>query len=671
MNKRKMNNNIKSVEASRLPRDQHKSIVQLILIFLFALSTTFSFGQNTRVDSLKLDLASTSKPIERFDILNELILELTGYKGDNIDSLYCMQLLQIAQELKNDSLLAISYNWVGSYFYLNKGDNSTALEYFFKALPAAKKANDKRRISSLYFDIALVHYDLLNAEAALESTKQGAKNLPEKSHPLYYFMLIQYEASMAQYYVITKQVDSALYYANAVTKTTKKLEDQNSYRQLEATIMGAAYALQKKEKLAAKYFNTALIESNSIANTSSNLFFYTHYIPFLFSLDSIDEASNQAKDLLQIGASYDNNNLKLAAAGYLRKAFEIKNEIDSAYYYSRLEATINSEIFSQTNINRIQALAFNEQMRMAEEKAKEEAYQNQLKLYGLLVGLGVFFIIAFILYRNNRQKQKTNKVLETTLTDLKSTQSQLIQSEKMASLGELTAGIAHEIQNPLNFVNNFSDLNKELIEDLKEAVSQNDQEEVKSILKDLEENEGKITHHGKRAEEIVKSMLQHSRGGDGEKEPTDINALADEYLRLAYHGLRAKDKSFNADFKAELDPNLPKINVVPQDIGRVLLNLVNNAFQAVREVENPQVTVITRKKEDHIEICVKDNGGGIPEAIQKKIFQPFFTTKAAGQGTGLGLSMSYDIITKGHNGQLTVESKKETGTIFKIELPPT
>ncbi|MFT5570085.1 MAG: signal transduction histidine kinase [Cyclobacteriaceae bacterium] len=278
--------------------------------------------------------------------------------------------------------------------------------------------------------------------------------------------------------------------------------------------------------------------------------------------------------------------------------------------------------------------------------------------------------------------------LQHALDELKITQSQLIHSEKMASLGELTAGIAHEIQNPLNFVNNFSDLNKELITELQEAIAQNDTEEVNAILGDLAENETKITHHGKRAEDIVKSMLQHSRTGSGEKELTDINLLADEFLRLSYHGLRAKDQSgstgrFNADFKIDLDPDLPKINVVPQDIGRVLLNLINNAFQAVKGVDKPLVRVSTKKiplppfekgdskKGDFggIEVTVTDNGPGIPNDIKDKIFQPFFTTKTAGEGTGLGLSMSYDIITKGHGGTIEVDSQEGGGTKFIITIP--
>ena len=273
-------------------------------------------------------------------------------------------------------------------------------------------------------------------------------------------------------------------------------------------------------------------------------------------------------------------------------------------------------------------------------------------------------------------KQKME--LQTTLTELKSTQSQLIQSEKMASLGELTAGIAHEIQNPLNFVNNFSEVNKELIRDLKSEIQKGNIEEVNTIADDIESNEEKINHHGKRADSIVKSMLQHSRISSGKKEVTDINALCDEYLRLAYHGLRAKDKSFNGKFETDFDQTLPKINIVPQDIGRVVLNLINNAFYACTEKSKvqgatflPLVKVSTKTAGDKIEISVKDNGPGIPEHIKEKIFQPFFTTKPTGQGTGLGLSLAYDIITKGHGGELKVESGEGEGSVFTITLPGT
>jgi len=265
--------------------------------------------------------------------------------------------------------------------------------------------------------------------------------------------------------------------------------------------------------------------------------------------------------------------------------------------------------------------------------------------------------------------------VESTLSELKSTQTQLIQSEKMASLGELTAGIAHEIQNPLNFVNNFSEVNTELIEEMKEEIEKGNLEQVKIIAKDIKENEEKINHHGKRADAIVKGMLQHSRrSSSGVKEPTEINALADEYLRLAYHGLRAKDKTFNATMKTDYDETVGIINVIPQDIGRAILNLITNAFYAVNEKKKqkpegyePTVSVSTKKIGDKVLLTVKDNGNGIPQRVLDKIFQPFFTTKPAGQGTGLGLSLSYDII-KAHGGEIKVETSEGKGSTFIISL---
>ena len=292
-----------------------------------------------------------------------------------------------------------------------------------------------------------------------------------------------------------------------------------------------------------------------------------------------------------------------------------------------------------------------------------------------------------------KEIEKAYNQLETAHENLKSTQAQLIQSEKMASLGELTAGIAHEIQNPLNFVNNFSEVNKELLIEMKEEIELGNLAEVKSIANDVIANEEKINHHGKRADAIVKGMLQHSRSSSGVKEPTDINALADEYLRLAYHGFRAKDKSFNATLKTDFDPSIGMINIVPQDIGRVILNLITNAFYAVSTPKSPEgvlpheptVMVSTKlikpllgglgaKRDkgdlgaDYVEISVSDNGPGIPASALDKIFQPFFTTKPTGQGTGLGLSLSYDIV-KAHGGEIRVETKGGEGTEFIITLP--
>ena len=272
--------------------------------------------------------------------------------------------------------------------------------------------------------------------------------------------------------------------------------------------------------------------------------------------------------------------------------------------------------------------------------------------------------------------EDANKALTQTLEELKATQAQLIQSEKMASLGELTAGIAHEIQNPLNFVNNFSEVSGELIDEMTEQLEKGNNEDAKAIASEIKMSLEKINLHGKRADGIVKSMLQHSRTSNNKKEPTDINVLADEYLRLAYHGLRAKDKSFNAALKTDYDENIGLVKVISQDIGRVILNLITNAFYAVMEKKKshpegyePTVTVGTKKVDNKVMVTVKDNGTGIPQKALDKIFQPFFTTKPTGQGTGLGLSLSYDIVTKGHGGELRVETKEGESTAFSIILP--
>ena len=283
--------------------------------------------------------------------------------------------------------------------------------------------------------------------------------------------------------------------------------------------------------------------------------------------------------------------------------------------------------------------------------------------------------LELIVEERTAEITKQKDELMDAFTELKNTQSQLVQSEKMASLGELTAGIAHEIQNPLNFVNNFSEVSTELLDEMMDELKSGNTEEVLALAADVKANQEKISHHGKRAGAIVKGMLQHSRISSGKNEPTDINALCDEYLRLSYHGLRAKNKSFNADFKADLDKRLPEIKVVPQDFGRVLLNLINNAFFAVNEkskTENkdfkPSVIVKTKLEKTKVIISVSDNGSGIPEDVKEKIFQPFFTTKPTGEGTGLGLSLSYDIVTA-HGGELKVETNKDEGTEFIIILP--
>jgi signal transduction histidine kinase len=368
----------------------------------------------------------------------------------------------------------------------------------------------------------------------------------------------------------------------------------------------------------------------------------------------------------------------------LAEEYELSN-VKKSLYYRKIYDSVNEEMFGMRKVQNLQKTLGEEQRRQQQLQEGQIKKENLQRQYGFIAGLGVMLLVAFILFKNNLEKRKANVLLhhqkekvETTLQELKSTQTQLIQSEKMASLGEITAGIAHEIQNPLNFINNFAQVNEEYIEEAKGAIKSGKTDDAIDILNNLEANQKRINQHGQRADSIVKGMLQHSRSSSGQKEPTDINALVDEYVRLSYHGWKAKDKFANITLKKSLDASIKTINVVPQDIGRVILNLTNNAFYAVSEKKKtqpgeyePTVEVSSAQFDHKVEIRIKDNGNGIPETAIKKIFQPFFTTKPTGQGTGLGLSLSYDIISKEHSGAISVDSSPGEGAEFKIQLPLT
>ncbi len=454
--------------------------------------------------------------------------------------------------------------------------------------------------------------------------------------------------------------------------------------------------------LAKKYILEAIEESKLQETYRAGLGRGYHLLSDYFNaLGKTDSALFYARQALQIYQSVSVSDSKLSVYQSLAALYKLNKQPDSAFQYMQLAFNLNDSLNNSGKVRQFQNIGFNELLRVEQLEKDKIELQNAIRMYAMLGGLAVFSIIAVFLYRNNLSRKKANELLqkqkeevevqkknvEKTLVELKSTQAQLIQSEKMASLGELTAGIAHEIQNPLNFVNNFSEVNKELLAEMNEAIEKENYNEVKEIAKDVTDNEEKINHHGKRAEAIVKGMLQHSQASTGKKEPTDINKLADEYLRLAYHGLRAKDKSFNATLNTAYDETIGNINIIPQDIGRVLLNLFNNAFYAASlpskggfsdsdYKHQPTITVSTSKnppsggRGSEVLISVSDNGPGIPQKIVDKIFQPFFTTKPTGQGTGLGLSLSYDII-KAHGGEIKVETKDGEGTTLIIQIPTT
>ncbi len=498
--------------------------------------------------------------------------------------------------------------------------------------------------------------------------------------------------NLGQSYLDAKMPDSALYFEKQAEQTALQADDKNftvalarAYLGTVQMHMGDIYKALSNDSMSLNYYyrslqtTTANNNRTSLSrvclrlskyyiergNKDSALYYSLKNLAILKTLGLV--AGNETN----LGLGYENVYL----------SYKLNNQFDSAFKYQGLALVTKDSLANVRikNLAEFQKLTYSEQLRLQNVEKEKVVYQDKVRTYFLLAGIGVLLLLAIIFYRNNRQKHKAKIKIEQAYDNLKATQQQLIQSEKMASLGELTAGIAHEIQNPLNFVNNFSEVNSELIGEMKDELAKGNIDEAKTIANDIDENEQKIIFHGKRADAIVKGMLQHSRSSSGVKEPTDINALADEYLRLAYHGLRAKDKSFNATMKTDFDESIGKINIIPQDIGRVILNLITNAFYAAPlppegGFKNPQIKheptvwVSTKKVGDKVLISVRDNGPGIPQKILDKIFQPFFTTKPTGQGTGLGLSLSYDIV-KAHGGELKVETKEGEGTTFIIQLP--
>ncbi len=650
---------------------------QLAIIFLVTTICSNGYGQNKLTDSLKQLLAITKVDSSRVIVLTNLGLQ---YRNTNPDSsvYFSEKALALAQQIKFKRGEAFALTTMGLALR-EKGDLPKSLELQIKALQIAEPNNFPIEAAFCLRRIGLVYMDLNDYPTCLNYLYQALS----KQEAVQYKrgMAIEY-MNLGMTYEYMNRIDSALYFTQKAEDHKELIEDL--YPEVNR-VFGNIYARKGDYKTALQYYNKGIKTGSDLNDYRTVSFIYSDAAKMFRNLNQIDSSIVYAKKGVEFGQMASYKKGILFSATILSELLDATNPKEALDYY-KIASAAKDSLFGAGNITTIQTLFAKEEARQKEIELAKTAYKDQLKQYGLLGGLGVFSIIAIILYRNNRQKQKANAVLEKTLIDLRSTQSQLIQAEKMASLGELTAGIAHEIQNPLNFVNNFSEVNKELLIEMKEEIEKGNLDEVRAIVNDMFVNEEKINEHGRRADAIVKGMLQHSQKNNGAKEPTNINALADEYLRLAYHGLKAKDRSFNALIKTDFDESIGTVNIIPQDIGRVLLNLINNAFYAVNEKKkliadgyDPEVTVSTRmvnatenptirQSANSLIISVRDNGNGIPENIRNKIFQPFFTTKPTGQGTGLGLSLSYDIV-KAHGGELEVESTPGKCSSFHIMIP--
>ncbi len=634
------------------------------------------------------------------DILSSFLNVHAGVIRDSLNQFY-NEALSINRYMDNahDSL-----NIMNDYAQANGsiGNYPRELQNLLLALNISEKRKDTTHASAILANIIEMYMNV----GDYKSANQYTDKLATFSQPVS-FIGVNVDMYYALNYAFLNQKDSAAFYAQRTEKNAKTFFIDDDKTNAWGGIifggiyntLGRAYLKMGNDSLAKDRLQKSYYYFTHIISDYSNLYEVVYGLALYFEkVQQQDSAYWYAKQIIDIAAKQNFAQYTPDASRILVNYFQIKHLPDSALFYQQIGDKAYKSLFNAANASDFLQVSLEEQQRLqqisADQELKEQQYKNNLKMYALLAVLFVAIIVAVFILRNNRQKQKAYTLLqqqkqetddqkqkvESALVNLKATQSQLIQSEKMASLGELTAGIAHEIQNPLNFVNNFSEVNTEMVDELQAELKSGNVEEAITISNDIKENSEKINHHGKRADAIVKGMLQHSRSSTGVKEPTNINALADEYLRLTYQGLRAKDKDFNAEIKTDFDATIGKINIIPQDIGRVLLNLYNNAFYAVNEkhkecqaepVESgyePTVSVRTKKSGNSVTITVKDNGGGIPEKVKEKIFQPFFTTKPAGNGTGLGLSLSYDIV-KAHGGGIRVESKEGEGSEFVIQLP--
>jgi two-component system NtrC family sensor kinase len=581
---------------------------------------------------------------------------------------------------RNEALLLSN---IGSV-YMNQGDDAKALEYYFKSLQIAEQTEDDHKIAIALGNIGTIYSNnKFTYEKALTYYLK-ALDLSEKlkDNNIMGGLLV----NLGETYMNRNKDDSALYYFK------KSLEAYKNTENIPYSLndIGKIYTRQGNYDLAKKYHEEAL-------NYADRLTLQLDIVQSYLGLgDSYYKEGDYLKALsafknAQFTASQTNLKKELRDSYHgLALTYAALQNYGDAYKYQTLFTDIKDTLFNLDIAQKVNNLQNNFEIQkkqgqidiLTKAKAlqKLELERQKFARNTLAASLIFVFVITFILFKLYRKVGHRTLQLRRSLEDLKSAQSQLIQSEKMASLGLLTAGIGHEIQNPLNFVNNFSEINVELLQELEEGPFQKlslaDKEEAVEIITNLTQNMQKITHHGKRADAIVKGMLQHSRTSSVSKELTDINALADEYFRLSYHGLRAKDKTFNAIMKTDFDNDIDKVNIVAQDMGSVLLNLYNNAFYSVNEKKKrlpegyePKVSVSTKRINDKIEIRVRDNGTGIPQKLLDKIFQPFFTTKPTGEGTGLGLSLTYDIVTKEHNGTIHADSTDGEGAEFIIQIP--
>ena len=671
-----------------------------ILPFLF-LWCPGTLAQQSLSDSLQNRLNTSISDTTRVLVLDKLGRSLM-YSQPIVAMQYAQEGLTIAKKIGYQRGAALIQNRIGTVFRLT-GNYGRSLEAHLASVAIAKAAGDIDALARTYNNLGNLYSEQKQPQQAIDYYRKTAVLATQLNDAGLKRIAL---SNIGSEFALQNRLDSALTYTRTAYQLA--LDQQANDSQIERMILANIYKRMKRGELALRYYRASIPASLRVKNDRTLSQAYLEMAEVFQADNRLDSATIYAKKSLQLAQSSQMLTYVVRASNLLSELYEPTAPRLSVTYL-KLAAVAKDSLEQVEKVRNFQNVEFGEKVRQQDLKQAQETYRSQIILYALLGITMMAVVITLLLYRTNRQQQKAHRRLfaqqtetnqqrekaEATLAELRTTQAQLIQREKLASLGELTAGIAHEIQNPLNFVNNFSEVSADLvheIEEEREKGTERDTELEAELLGDLKQNLQKIAHHGGRASAIVRGMLEHSRSGTGEKRSVDLNALTSEYLNIAYQGLRAKDKDgsvirFNAQLITNLDPAVSQVNLMPQEIGRVLLNLLNNAFYAVRERQKtappdyqPTLTVSTRLVSPEratstahpngarlVEIRIKDNGTGIPDAVRDKIFQPFFTTKPTGEGTGLGLSLSYDII-KGHGGTLSVESSG-AGTEFIVTLP--
>ena len=646
-----------------------------LTLLLFAIFT--ANAQRKQIDSLKKLIATAKDDTSRIAPMSKLAYIYLYSKPDSAIAL-ANDMVRISKAAQYPKGEATGLNALGNVYVIT-GNYSKALTYFLSALKIDEQIGYHRGVTSVLGNIGLTYSNAGDQRKALTYYLQGlaaSKNIHDPGN------ILTMTLNAGDSYEKLNILDSALWYTRRAVLLSIAYKDGD----LIGTVynnLGNIYSKKKRLDTALYYYRKGIPLLKQAADDDGWSETSIGMAKIFQEKGQPDSALYYARQSIAAGWRGGFTAGVLNASTFLTNYFEKQGRLDSAFRYQQVLIAAKDSLYSQEKTKEFQNLSFAERQRQQEIQEQEITYKTSVRYYLLLAVIVFFVAMSIVFWRNSNQRKKANMLLQsqkeeiqTTLGELKTTQNQLVQSAKMASLGELTAGIAHEIQNPLNFVNNFSEVSVELLDEMDEELDKGDIQEAKTIGADLKQNLKKIHHHGKRADFIVKGMLEHSRANTGEKQLTDMNVLCDEFLKLLYHGLRAKDKSFYAEMVTYFDPKLPKVNVSQQDMGRVMLNLFNNAFYAVNQKlktagadYKPEVTVSTAFEDGQVIIKVKDNGIGIPDAIKDKIMQPFFTTKPTGEGTGLGLSLTYDMVVKGHGGSIQVESVEGEGSEFIIQLP--